>query len=87
MSNILLGINVTIGNTGILIPLYKETSLHQPSKELFCSLVADDLFVDLVKIVYVPYLISIVQGQWQTSRLLLFVRSKEANILLTELYH
>ena len=71
--NILLGITAIIGNTVILIALCKETSLHKPSKVLLRNLVASDLCVGFVQLVFVAYVISNLQRQWQICRLFYFV--------------
>ena len=39
---------VFAGNSLILVALYKESSLHPPSKHLYCSLATTDLLVGLV---------------------------------------
>ena len=85
MINVLLGITTTIGNIVILIALHKETWLRFINllKQLFRSPVPSDIFVAFVQLVYGPYVIAILQGQWQTCRLLSFVCSKEAKISLT----
>ena len=46
--DILLSITVFAGNSPILVALYKESSLHLPSKHLYCSLATTDLLVGLV---------------------------------------
>ena len=46
--NIFLSITAFLGNTLILVALHKESSLHPPSKLLFRSLAATDLFVGVV---------------------------------------
>ena len=76
MVNILLGITAIVGNTVILIALYKETSLSQASKVLkvlLRNLVASDLCVNFVQIVDGVNWISILQGRWQICRLLFLV--------------
>ena len=78
--NILLGITATVGNIVILIALHKETSLHQPSKVLLRNLVASDLCVGLVQLVFGSYEISILQRQWQICRVLHFVLELPASI-------
>ena len=78
--NILLGIAAILANTVILIALRKETSLNQPSKVFLRNLVASDLCVGFVQLVYSARLISILQGRWQVCRLLFFVGSIAANI-------
>ena len=59
---ILPHITANIGNTLILIALHKETSLHQPSKLLLQNLVASDLCIGFVQLVYGALGISILQG-------------------------
>ena len=71
--NILLGTTAIVGNAVILIALHKETSLHKPSKVLLRNLVASDLCVGFVQLVFVGYVISILQRQWQICRLFYFV--------------
>ena len=83
MINILLGITAIVGNTVILIALNKKTSLHQPSKVLLRNLIASDLCVGFLECVYSAYKISILQGRWQTCRLLFFVNSIAGNISTT----
>ena len=61
----LLAITAIVGNTLILIALRKETSLHLPSKALIRNLVASDLGVGLVELVFVAYWVSIRQRRWQ----------------------
>ena len=73
MINILLGVAAVVGNTVILIALHKETSLHKPSKVLLRNLVASDLCVGFVQLVFVAYVISILQRRWQICRFLFFV--------------
>ena len=46
--NILLSITASLGNVLILLALYKETSLHPPTKLLFRCLAVTDLCVGLV---------------------------------------
>ena len=46
--NILLSITASLGNALILVALYKETSLHPPTKLLFRCLTVTDLCVGLV---------------------------------------
>ena len=80
---ILLGITANVGNTLILIALHKETSLHQPSKVLLRNLVASDLCIGFVQLVYGALGISILQGRWQICCLLFFVNGIAANISIT----
>ena len=63
--NTLLAITTLVGNTLILIALGKETSLCLPSKVLLRNLVASDLCVGLTELVFVAYLVSILQGRWE----------------------
>ena len=81
--NILLGIAAVVGNAVILIVLHKETSLHKPSKVLLRNLVASDLCVGFVQLVFVAYLISILQRRWQICRLFYFVFVLSGNISVT----
>ena len=83
MINILLGITAIVENTVILIALHKETSLHQPSKVLLRNLVASDLCVGFAQIAYGVEVISILQGRWQTCRLLFLVWGIASNISIT----
>ena len=46
--NAVLGISSTLGNTLILVALYKESSLHPPSKTLLRSLALTDFFVGII---------------------------------------
>ena len=71
--NTVLGIAAIVGNTVILIALHKETSLHQPSKVLLCNLVASDLCVGFLQLVFGAHWISILKRQWQICRLLYFI--------------
>ena len=67
--NIFLSITAFLGNTLILVALYKETSLHPPSKLLLRSLAATDLCVGIiVEPFYVIYLMSVVNKQWNICR-------------------
>ena len=63
--NTVLAITAVVGNTVILIALYKETSLHRPSKTLLGNLVASDLCVGLAELSLLSYWISILQEQWR----------------------
>jgi len=54
-----------VGNALILIALRKKTTPHLPSKVLMRNLVASDLGVGFVELVFVAYWVSILQGQWQ----------------------
>ena len=80
---ILPHITANVGNTLILIALHKETSPYRPSKVLLRNLVASDLCIGLVQLVYGAVGISILQGWWQICRLLFFVNGIAANISIT----
>ena len=63
--NIFLSITAFLGNTLILVALYKETSLHPPSKLLYCNLAITDLCVGIiVEPVAVTYWTSVVKERW-----------------------
>ena len=81
--SVLLGITAIVGNTLILIALHKNTSLHQPSKALLRNLVASDLCIGFVQLLYGALGIFIVQGWWQTCHLLFLVNGIAANISTT----
>ena len=49
---IFLGITAVVGNTLFLIALHKNTSLHQPSKVLLLNLVASDLCIGFVQLIF-----------------------------------
>ena len=80
---IFLGITATVGNTLILIALRKNTLLHQPSKVLLRNLVASDLCIGFVQLVYGAVGIFILQGWWQICRLAFFVNTIATNISIT----
>ena len=80
---ILLGIIANVGNTLILIALHKVNSLHRPSKVMLRNLVASDLCIGFVQLVYGALGISILQGWWQICRLLFFVNCIATNISIT----
>ena len=62
--NSLLSVAAFLGNTLILVALHKETSLHAPSKVLFCSLALTDLFVGIIAgPLTATYEISVVKGR------------------------
>ena len=46
--NIFLSLTAILGNSLILVPLRKESSLHPPSKLLYCNLATTDLLIGLV---------------------------------------
>ena len=48
VSNIVLAITTTVGNTLLLVALYKESSLRPPSKILICSLMLTDMCAGIV---------------------------------------
>ena len=81
--NILLGITAIVGNTVILIALHKETSLNQASKVLLRNLVASDLFVGFVQLVFGARFISILQGRWKICRILFSVSGIAGIISIT----
>ena len=58
-----------LGNSLILIALYKESSLHPPSKLLLRSLSATDLYVRVIrKPLFVTYCMSIANKHWNMYR-------------------
>ena len=67
--NILLSITATLGNSLILAALHKESSLHPPSKLLYCCLATTDLLVGLVtQPVAAAYWMSLVHEHWSLCR-------------------
>ena len=63
--NTFLSITAFLGNTLILVALYKESSLHPPSKLLLRSLAITDLLVGIiVEPQYVAYLMSVKSKRW-----------------------
>ena len=80
---IFLGITTIVGNTLILIALHKNTSLHQPSKVLLRNLVASDLCIGFVQLLYGVLGISILQGWWQICHHLFIVNNIAASISIT----
>ena len=63
--NICLSISAVLGNTLILVALNKETSLHQASKLLYCTLAITDLCVAIiVEPLAVTYWTSVVNEKW-----------------------
>ena len=69
---ILLSITAFAGNSLILVALHKESSLHPPSKLLYCCLATTDLLFGLVSLpLSVLHLMSVVQEHWSFCR---FVR-------------
>ncbi|XP_074632825.1 melanocyte-stimulating hormone receptor-like isoform X3 [Acropora palmata] len=81
--HILLGITAIVGNTLILIALHKNTSLHQPSKVLLRNLVASDLCIGFVQLLYGALGITILHGWLEICRSLFFVNGIAANISIT----
>ena len=66
---ILLSITAFAGNSLILVALHKESSLHPPSKLLYCCLTTTDLLVGLVSLpLRVLYWMSMVQEHWNLCR-------------------
>ena len=63
--NTVFAISANVGNSLILIALRKKTTPHLPSKVLMRNLVASDLGVGFVELVFVAYWVSILQGKWQ----------------------
>jgi len=62
---LLLSITAFLGNALILVALRRESSLHPPSKVLYCSLATTDFFVGLIsEPLYATYLISVVTKRW-----------------------
>ena len=78
--NLLLGISAIVENAVILMALHEETSLHKPSKVLIRNLVASDLCVGFVQLVFGAYEISILQRRWQICHLLYFVTKVSGTI-------
>ena len=67
--HILLSITAFLGNTLILVALHKESSLHPPSKLLYCCLATTDLLVGLVnQPLYATFLISCTLRNWSVFR-------------------
>ena len=63
--NAFLSITAFLGNTLILVVLHKETSLHPPSKLLYCNLAITDLCVGIfVEPLVVFYWTSVVNERW-----------------------
>ena len=68
--SIILALTAVMGNTLILTVLYKETSLHQPSKILLCCLASSDLCLGFSTLLFLPYWISsLLKQKWQTCQL------------------
>ena len=67
--DILLSITAFAGNSLILVALYKESSLHPPSKLLYRCLATTDLLVGLVaQPLYATYWMSVFQEHWSRCR-------------------
>lgn len=65
VSNAILAITSTLGNTAILAALSKESSLHPPSKILLRSLALTDLCVGiLLEPLFVMFLITLEYKNW-----------------------
>ena len=63
---IFLTITATFGNSLILVALYKDTSLHPPSKILLCSLAITDLCVGVIgQPLTITAIISALFQQWR----------------------
>ena len=69
--NIFLSITAFFGNALILVALYKQSSLHSPSKVLLSNLAATDLCDGLIiEPLTVIYLMSVVNEHWNICRYL-----------------
>ena len=67
--DIFLSITAFAGNSLILVALYKESSLHPPSKLLYRCLATTDLLVGLVaQPLYAIYWMSVFQEHWSRCR-------------------
>ena len=67
--DILLSITAFAGNSLILVALYKESTLHPPSKLLYRCLATTDLLVGLVaQPLYATYWMSVFQEHWSRCR-------------------
>ena len=65
--NIILALIAVVGNALILIALHKESSLHQPSKILLCSLASSDLSLGFSTLVFATcWLSTVLQQKWQS---------------------
>ena len=81
--NIFLSITAFLGNALILAALRKETSLHPPSKLLLRSLAATDLCVGFIsEPLYVTFVMSVVNEQWNICHYVLFAGLLISNILI-----
>ena len=80
--NIFLSITAFLGNSLILAAPRKESSLHPPSKLLLRSLATTDLCVGLIsEPLYVTFLLSVVNEQWNICRYVLVSVFAIGNIL------
>ena len=80
--SIILALTTVVGNTLILIALYKETSLHQPSKMLLCSLASSDLCLGYLTLLFVPnWISSLLKQKWQSCQLVYFAYTLAGGIL------
>ena len=66
--NIFLSVSALLGNTLILVALYKTSSLHPPSRLLFSCLATTDLCVGISEPFLVLYWISDVYEKWDICR-------------------
>ena len=67
--DILLSITAFAGNFLILVALHKESSLHPPSKLLYCCLATTDLLVGLAFLpISALYWMSVFQEHWSLCR-------------------
>ena len=67
--NVLLAITAILGNSLILLALHKDTSLHPPSKLLFCSLAITDLCVGVVsQPIAITFVVSSLNESWNICR-------------------
>ena len=67
--DIFLSITAFAGNSLILVALHKESSLHPPSKLLYCCLATTDLLVGLVSLpLSALYWMSVFQEHWSLCR-------------------
>ena len=83
MINTLFASTAIVGNTLILITVHRDNSLHQPSKVLLRNLVASDLCVSVIQLVFVSHWMSIVRQRWQICPYVFFVAVTGAIIWLS----
>ena len=77
-----VAITAFLGNTLILVALHKESSLHSPSKLLFCNLATTDLCVGIIaKPLYITYLISALEQRWNICRYAFVIFHTTSHIL------